>query len=111
MSLASKFRWVPTPTYGKCGGASKSCAILREDLDPMDQLFFDHDWRCKVASSMTDPYEKEAAYKEADKLLHLDLKAMTEEDFKKIPYLQWGHPFFKRNYARAFRKASLALFK
>lgn len=109
MSLASKFRWLPTPTYGVCGGARKNCAIRREDLDPLDQQFFDHDQRCELASKLGDPYEREAGKKEADRLLVKALSDITDEDMKKIPYFVWKWPFFKREYAKKYRKICIDL--
>lgn len=110
MSLAEKFRAFPTPTFGTCGGANKDCAIRKEDLDPMDRLFYDHDWGCKLASDLADPYEKEAGKKEADRILKEGLAKLTDEDMKKIPVLVKKWPFFKRWYAYKYRKACLKIF-
>lgn len=111
MSLASKFRSVWTPTYGVCGGASEDCAVRKEDLDPMDQLFYDHDWGCKLAEDSKDPYEREALKKKADHILYEGLSKLTDEDMKKIPVLVKKFPFFKRWYAYRYREACLKIFK
>ena len=110
MSLASRFRKFPTPSFGACGGASKDCAVRREDLDLMNQLFYDHDWACKLAADSEDEYQREAAKKEADRILREGLEKMTEEDFKKYAFFQFRRPFFLRAYAKAYRKACLEIF-
>ena len=105
MSLAEKFRFLGDylPSYGVCGGSSKDCAIRREDLDPMDQLFFDHD-HIKYAQT---PEEREAF----DQALYEGMLLLTEDDFKKIPLFTFKRPFFKRWYAKKFRKACLGVFR
>lgn len=110
MTLASRFRKFPTPTFGACGGASKDCAVRREDLSPIDQLFFDHDWGCKLAADLEDEYQRDAAKKEADRILKHGLKSLTEEDYKKYPIFQFRRPFFCRAYAKAYVKACLEIF-
>lgn len=101
MSLAEKFRFLGgyLPNYGVCGGSSKDCAIRREDLDPLDQLFFDHD-EIKYAKT---PEER----KFFDDRLCVGISRLTDEDFKKIPAWTWKKPFFKRWYARQFAAACL----
>ena len=104
MSLASQFRFLGDyiPGYGVCGGSSKDCAIRREDLDPLDQLFYDHD-AIKFAKT---PEEEEAF----DQALYEGIVNVTEDDWKKIPVFTFKKPFFKRWYARKFAKACLKLF-
>lgn len=114
MSLASRFRWLgkyfPVPEYGTCGGSEKNCAIKREDLDPLDQCFYDHDQRCYAAHQLDDPYLEEDAKKEADKLLQKAISELTEEDMNKIPVWVWEKPFLRRFYAKEYRKACLKIF-
>lgn len=102
-SLAERLRWFPAPTYGVCGGADKDCAITREELDPLDQLFYDHD-RIKFAQTKA---EREAF----DKALYEGLKALTEEDFREIPVWTWKRPFLRRKYARLYVKAAIKAFE
>jgi len=78
------------------------CAIKREELDPLDQLFFDHD---KIKYAQT-PEEREVF----DQVLVEGIRNLKEEDFKKIPVFQWKWPFFKRRYAKNFAKACEKIF-
>lgn len=104
MSLADKFRFLGDylPGYGVCGGSSKDCAITREELDPLDQLFFDHD-KIKYAKSQ----EEREAY---DQALYEGISLLKEEDYKKIPAFTLKWPFFKRYYARKFAAACQKIF-
>ena len=104
MSLASRFRFLGdyVPGYGVCGGSSRDCAINREELDPLDRLFYDHD-KIKYAET---PEEREAF----DQALYEGMLLLTEDDFKKIPVFTWRKPFLKRWYAKKFRKACLKIF-
>lgn len=111
MSLASKFRWIPTPTYGACGGARKNCAIRRETLDPLDQLFFDHDKLCEKAAELPTTQEQEKAKEYADQLLCEAISNLTDDDMRKIPVFNLKKPFFHRLYAQKYRKACLAIFQ
>lgn len=106
MSLANKFRWFPTPGYGVCGGKHKDCT-----LDPMDKLFYQHDNDLDKAHKIVDPFEQALAEREADRMLYDGLKALNEDDFKKIPSFTWKFPFFKRWYAKTYRKNALKVFR
>lgn len=107
--LARKIKlW--TPTYGVCGGQALDCAVRRPKLDPLDQLFYDHDNELAAAEEIESWEMKSAARDRADKKLHDGLAALTEEDFKKIPTWIWKPPFLKRFYAKKFRKACLEIF-
>lgn len=108
-NLAEKFRWFPTPGYGVCGGADRSCVY--EAMDPMDKLFFKHDNDMYEAHQIEDLERRASAEIEADHSLHEALAELTDEDMKKIPFWQWRRPFFKRAYAKAYRAACLELFK
>lgn len=108
MSLAQKFRKFPVPGYGVCGGSDRSCVI--EQFDPMDKLFFKHDNDMYAAHQLKDPSLVKIAEIAADDSLHNGLAALTEEDMNKIPVWQWRRPFFKRAYAKAYRKACLGIF-
>lgn len=100
MSLANKFRWFPTPGYGRCGGADLDCA----DLDPMDVLFYQHDCALHMARTQDQ-------VKEADQRLYEGLKAISKKDFDKIPFLKKSPPFFQRWYAQVYRWGALKAFK
>lgn len=97
-----------TPTYGNCGGMNKDCAI--NALDPLDKLFYAHDNDLNATEGLLG-YEKTKARSDADKKLYDGLMALTEEDFKQIPSWQWKPPFFKRSYARKYRKWCLEIFR
>lgn len=84
-----------TPTYGKCGGALKDCAI--RNLDPMDKLFLRHDNDLNVAETQADRDL-------ADKRLHEGLKKLDGKAMKKI---KW----YKRPYAYLYRQAAIMIFK
>jgi hypothetical protein len=105
MSLAEQFRFLGDflPGYGVCGGSSRDCAIRREDLDPLDQLFFDHD----AIKYATTPEDREAF----DQALYEGIRNLKEKDFQKIPAWVWKWPFFKRRYAMKFAAACLVGFK
>lgn len=90
-------RKIPHPTYGTCGGARKDCSIRREKLDPLDQIFFDHDNELDLANT---PEQRQVA----DRKLNQAIRALTEEDYKKISMLQWKWPFFRRWYAKRYAK-------
>lgn len=79
-------RKFPHPTYGKAGGARKDVAIRREELDPLDKLFYDHDWALDAAKNDED--RKKADIKLHDALVEFD-------DYKKI---KW----YRRSWARAY---------
>lgn len=109
MSLAKKFRLLPVPGYGVCGGRDRSCVF--ENLDPMDKLFYKHDHDLYKADQLPTQEERDAAYALGDAELEAGLRALTEDDMKKIPFWSWKRPFFRRNYARVYRKAAIAAFK
>ena len=75
MSLASLFRWIPTPTYGKCGGAKKDCSPSKP-RDEMDELFEQHDMNL-YASDQLPENERKLARKEADKILYEGLRKVN----------------------------------
>lgn len=83
------FRWLPHPTYGKCGGASKDCSD-KPPLDWMDMAFAKHD---------NDLYE---AKSNADKYM-ADLKlayALREGDPKELPF-----------YGKVYRLMAMMVFR
>jgi len=104
MSLAEKMRGLGyfTPTYGVCGGSRKVCGIKREELDPIDRLFYDHD-NIRFASS-------EAERRAYDEALVNGLKNLSEADFEKVPFFQLKWPFFKRWYAKSYVEACKKIF-
>jgi hypothetical protein len=108
MSLAEKFRSFPTPGYGVCGGADRDCAI--GDFDPMDKLFFKHDNDLYAAHQIQDAIERSTAEKAADATLEEGLRNLTDADMDKIPAWTWKPPFFKRWYAKLYRREALKVF-
>lgn len=87
------WRKIPHPTIGPCGGASKDCAIRREDLDPLQQLFYDHDNGLREAQS-------EEEREMVDQFLHEALK--TFDEWEELPFFRAKFPFFYRWYAKAY---------
>jgi len=67
-------RRIPTPTYGKCGGASKDCST-RPVRDWMDKAFEKHDKDLDIASKETTEKLKELARKGADRRLGKKLRS------------------------------------
>lgn len=109
MSLAEKLRWIPTPGYGVCGGASRDCAI--GDFDPLDQLFFKHDNDLYAAHQLKEHALVLYAEKVADETLEEGLRNLSDQDMNKIPFWTWKPPFFKRAYAKLYRREALKVFR
>lgn len=80
MSLASLLRWLPTPGYGKCGGAWKDCST-RPPVSRMDVLFQEHDQNLWQAEQLPEP-ERTLAIIESDNELYKGLKNI---DPKELP--------------------------
>lgn len=95
MSIAEWFRKFPTPTYGKCGGAAKSCAP-KKPKDEMDELFEQHDMNLYLADQLPKE-ERKIARKEADKILYEGLKKL---DTSKISL-----------YGKLYRQVAMVVFK
>lgn len=96
MSLASLFRWVPTPGYGKCGGKNKDCSIAPVK-DDMDDLFYEHDMNLYGAHQIENNFERKLAEKECDRILHDGLKKLDPSK------LNW--------YGKIYRLGALMVFK
>lgn len=95
MGLAALFRWIPTPTYGKCGGAKKDCSI-KPPIDPMDELFQEHDQNLYMARQLSFSDGRDKAEKEADSIL--------KEGLKKID------PKSLSLYGRIYRRLAILVF-
>ncbi len=67
-------RRLPSPTYGKCGGASKDCS-LKKPRDWMDLAFEQHDKDLNLASKETTKGLKKLARKGADRKLGKKLRS------------------------------------
>ncbi len=80
------WRKIPHHTYGRAGGARKDVAIRREELDPLDQLFYDHDWGLDGAESAEERLM-------VDQQLHEALK-----DFDEYAEIPW----YRRWYAKMY---------
>lgn len=89
-------RHIPTPTYGRCGGASKDCSILKK-LDWMDKAFKEHDEDLRIANEIKKEPIRKLAIKGADRKL---AKALRKGDPKKLKL--WG---------RIYRRMSMVIFK
>lgn len=108
MSLAQKFRGFPTPGYGVCGGADRSCVLA--EMDPMDKIFYKHDNDLYAAHQLLTPEFRATAEKEADEALEEGLRNLTDKDMKKIPAWTWRWPFLKRAYAKLYRREAIKVF-
>ena len=104
MEIPEFLRGFPHPQYGSCGGAGKDCSVRRDELDPLDKLFFDHD------NDLHDANGDQNKRLEADRKLRAGLLALTDEDFKKIPVFQIKPPFFRRWYAKKYCKMASKIF-
>lgn len=104
-SLAEKYRFLGdyVPGYGVCGGANRDCAVQRSELDPLDQLFYDHD-QIKFANTQEERIK-------FDEALYKGVRNLTDSDFSKIPLFTWKRPFFKRWYAHEFSKVCIKIFE
>lgn len=108
MTLADTFRWFPTPGYGVCGGADRSCVL--QEYDPMDRLFYKHDNDLYAAHQVADKQEREVLEKKADSELAAGLRNLSNADMKKIPAWTWRWPFLKRGYAKLYRREAIKVF-
>ena len=73
MPLPEWLRHIPTPQYGKCGGASADCSD-RPPQDKMDLLFEKHDKDLEYANGAEDPENKKRLRKLADRDLAIGLR-------------------------------------
>jgi len=89
MSLATIFRWLPTPGYGKCGGAKRDCSTS-DPRNWMDKAFEQHD---KALSEATTIKMKRTA----DNTLYQILKL---GNIKELSF-----------YGKLYRIAALVVFK
>lgn len=88
-------RSLPHPTYGKAGGARKDVAIRRDELDPLDQLFYDHDWG--LDSCHTDEEKREHDLK-----LHSAL-----ESFNRYNEIHWKRRLWARVYVSSIVRSGI----
>lgn len=109
MSIAEKFRQFQVPGYGVCGGADRSCVYA--EMDPMDKLFYKHDNDLYAAHQLQIPEVRAIAERQADEDLEKGLRELSDKDMEKIPAWQWQQPFFKRAYAKLYRKMAIEVFK
>lgn len=63
-------RKIPTPTYGRCGGAAEDCSD--KPLDPMDIAFKEHDQNLYQTEKLPEG-ERKIARLEADHILRQEL--------------------------------------
>jgi hypothetical protein len=77
----------------------------------MDALFYKHDNDLAATVLIEDEETRAFMREKADFDLHSGLRALTDEDFKKIPAWVWKPPFLKRWYAKRYREACLKVFK
>ena len=77
-------RHIPSPNYGKCGGASRDCSTSKP-RDWMDLAFEEHDEDLKVANEIKKEPIRELAIKGADRKL---AKALRKGNPKKLKL--WG---------------------
>lgn len=78
------FRHIWTPTYGKCGGASKDCSSSKP-RDWLDLAFEEHDQDLNIASKEKKEGMRKIAKRGADRKL---AKALRKGDKKKLGW--WG---------------------
>lgn len=90
------FRWIPTPKYGKCGGAEKDCSPSKP-VDEMDLLFDEHDDNLYLANQLVSYYERKSARREADRILG---KGLRKLDAKKLSL-----------YGRVYRRFAMLIFR
>lgn len=83
------FRWLPHPTYGKCGGAGKDCS-KKPPLDWMDMAFAEHDNAMYDAKSKWD---------------------RTEADLVLAHALRDGDPKQLTLYGRIYRRLAMMVFR
>jgi len=95
MSIASLFRNIPHPKYGKCGGAKLDCSP-KPPKDEMDELFEDHDINLFQADQLPKE-ERKSARKEADKILYEGLKKLDASK------LNW--------YGKLYRQMAMVVFR
>lgn len=85
------------PDYGSCGGYSISCAPPPKPVDEMDELFAQHDMNLYSTNQLVSYYEREAARREADRILGQGLRKL---DAKKLSL-----------YGRAYRRFAMLIFR
>lgn len=95
MWIFELLRKIPTPQYGKCGGASRDCAPIIP-IDWMDVAFAKHDNDLYKTNKIVDDELRMRARKLADKNLFLSLKSGDSKELK-----LWG---------RIYRRLSMVIF-
>lgn len=78
----NKFKWlrkIPTPTYGKCGGASKDCSTSKP-RDWMDLAFEEHDEDLRIAALEKIEGLRKLAESAADRKLGKTLRSGDKKE-------------------------------